>query len=387
MKNYKIGIIGVGGRGRHAYMAHQLDKGFEIVRGADPSDKALAEFKERFPNAATSHDYNDIINDPEISVVFVMAPDFLHEEMATKALLANKHVYCEKPMAITVEGCDRILQAAYQTKAKIFIGHNMRYFDSVLKMKEVIDSGIIGDIQCGWCRHFISYGGDAYFKDWHSEQKNACGLLLQKAAHDIDVMHWLMGSYTKRVVGMGMLTVYDKCERRDPSTPGIASWSDDNFPADKIGPVFSPVIDVEDHNMILMQLENGSQANYVQCHYTPDAERNYTFIGTKGRVENIGDYGNCEVHVWTQRGKRSQPDIVYHLKEKAGSHGGSDPMIIDNFLDFIANGADTNATPIAARNSVATGVMGHYSMRNGNMPQDIPALDPKLVKYFEDGQK
>ena len=43
---------------------------------------------------------------------------------------------------------------------------------------------------------------------------------------------------------------------------------------------------------LLMQLENGAQMTYMQCHYAPDAERNYTFIGTKGRVENIGDYGD-----------------------------------------------------------------------------------------------
>lgn len=103
-----------------------------------------------------------------------------------------------------------------RTGSKLFVGHNMRYFPVVLKMKEIIDSGLIGDVQCGWCRHFINYGGDAYFRDWHSERKNTNGLLLQKGAHDIDVMHWLMGSRTRRVVGMGMLSVYDRCSRRSP---------------------------------------------------------------------------------------------------------------------------------------------------------------------------
>jgi hypothetical protein len=62
-------------------------------------------------------------------------------------------------------------------------------------------------------------------------------------------------------------------------------------------------------------------------------------------------------------------------------------LIIQNFLDFVRNGAATNALPTAARDAVAAGVLGHKSMRNGSMPYDIPPLDPELVRYFADGQR
>ena len=262
----------------------------------------------------------------------------------------------------------------------------MRYFPVVLKMKEVINSGLIGEVQAGWCRHFINYGGDAYFRDWHSEQKNTCGLLLQKGAHDIDVMHFIMGSRTRRVVGMGMLSVYNRCERRTTDEYGDATFRDEQYPPLECTG-FAKDIDVEDHNMIMMQLASGAQATYMQCHYTPDAERNYTFIGTKGRVENIGDSGKCQIHVWTRRGRRDEPDIIHQLKPVTGTHGGADDPIVDNFLDFVANGALTNANPVAARNSVAAGVLGHYSMRNGNIPQDIPELEPEILEYFANNQR
>lgn len=385
-KVYKIGVIGVWGRGSVADSAHLPEKGFVISAGADVNQDNIDKFKEKYPEAVVYNDYKDLLANKEIDMVFITAPDFLHEEMAVAALEANKHIYLEKPMAISIEGCDRILKTAMRTRSKLYIGHNMRYFPVVLKMKEIIDSGMIGEVQCGWCRHFVGYGGDAYFRDWHSEQKNTCGLLLQKGAHDIDVMHWLMGSYTKRVVGMGMLSVYDKCARRDDSTPGCAKWDVNQYPPlTQTG--FSPVIDVEDHNMVMMQLENGAQMTYMQCHYSPDAERNYTFIGTEGRIENIGDYDNCSVHVWTRRGPRATPDIVYNLKPKAGSHGGADPDIVQAFLDFVTKGTKPNVSPIAARNSVAAGVLGHYSMRNGNIPQDIPALPQDVIDYFENGQQ
>ena len=386
MKELKIGVIGAGGRGALARSAHKPEDGCRIIAGADVNNKAFEDFKKHVgEDVFTTNDYREILKIKEIEAVFITSPDFLHEEHALAALNAGKAVYLEKPMAITIEGCDKLLKTAMETKTKLFLGHNMRHFPVILKMKEIIDSGLIGEIQSGWCRHFIAYGGDAYFRDWHSEQKNTTGLLLQKGAHDIDVMHWLMGTYTKSVVGMGMLSIYDKCKRRPASEAGCAKWSNGQWPPlEQTG--FSPVIDVEDHNMIMMQMENGAQASYMQCHYTPDSERNYTFIGTKGRIENIGDSGKCEVHAWTQRGSRQTPDIVYNIKEVEGGHGGADSGIVPSFLDFVRYGKKTNTSPIAARNSVAVGVLGHKSMRSGCALQEIPRLPAKLIEYFEGGQ-
>ena len=79
-------------------------------------------------------------------------------------------------------------------------------------------------------------------------------------------------------------------------------------------------------------------------------------------------------------------DNTYRMPTTVGGHGGADTPIIDNFLDFVRFGAKTNTSPIAARQSVAAGVLGHYSMRNGNNRQDIPALRPELVEYFENNQ-
>jgi len=382
-----IGVIGAGGRGWLSKFAHDPAIGSRIVAACDTNPAPLAKHREAYGDGLfVTDDYRALLARPEVDAVFVTSPDFLHEEHATAALAAGKVVYLEKPMAITVEGCDRILRTARRTGSKLYLGHNMRHFPVILKMKEIIDSGQIGTVEAAWCRHFVGYGGDAYFRDWHSEAKNTTGLLLQKAAHDIDVMHWLAGGYTRTVVGMGKLSVYNRCARRRPDEAGCARWDASQWPPlEQTG--LSPKMDVEDHSMILMQMDNGVQGAYLQCHYTPDAERNYTFIGTRGRVENVGDSDKCEVHVWTRRGPRATPDIVYHLKPASGSHGGSDPLIIGNFLAFVRHGAATNASPTAARDAVAAGVLGHKSMRNGSTPYDIPPLDPELVRYFADGQR
>ncbi len=388
MKTIKIGSIGCGGRGTLVKNAHQPENGFIISAVSDLDENAFKEYKELCgDNIFTTNNYKDILKIDDIDVVFITTPDYLHEEMAINALKAGKAVYLEKPMAITIEGCDRILQTAFETGSKLYLGHNMRHFASVLKMKEIIDSGIIGDIQTVWCRHFINYGGDAYFKDWHSEQRYSNGLLLQKGAHDIDVMHWLAGGFTTKVSGMGKLSVYDKCSRRPTEQKGIVEWNDDNWPPLEQKD-FSPEINVEDSSMIMMQLDNGVQMSYNQCHYAPDCTRNYTFIGTKGRIENIGDTGKCQVWVYTSRKSAfHDPDIKHQLFPVEGTHGGADPLIVNEFLNFVAKNIKTSTNPIAARYAVATGVKATESIRTGGGLLEIPKLSDEIINYFENGQQ
>ena len=393
MKKIHLGLIGAWGlRGtmlRHAL----LEPDVEIVAAADIYEDSLQHCQDYYAQLGQKvevcTDYNTVLQNPKVDGVFIGTPDYLHFAHAKAALEAGKHVYLEKPMTTSVETCDTLLETAYRTKTKLFLGHNMRYLPAILKMKEIIDSGIIGDIQAVWCRHFINYGGEAYFKDWHSEQRHVHGLLLQKGAHDIDVIHWLCGSYSQKVVGMGKLSVYDKASRRSNEARyrpfQVCGWDGIAFPPEQDGQ-FSPIMDVEDHSMILMQLRNGVQANYMQCMYAPTSERNYVFLGTKGKLENIGDVGDCEIHVYTEIRKYREPNIIYKINSNWQDHGGSDTEIMRVFVRFMRNEALPYTSPIAARMAVAAGVAGTESIRNGSIPVSVPNVDAGLEKYFTEGQ-
>jgi predicted dehydrogenase len=330
-------------------------------------------------------DYHNLL-ELELDAVFVTTPDFLHEEHAVAALQAGRAVYLEKPMAITIEGCDRILRTAQEHRAILYVGHNMRHFAVIQKMKEWIDAGAIGQVKVAWCRHFVSYGGDAYFKDWHADRTRSTGLLLQKGAHDIDVLHWLCGSYTRVVTAMGGLTLYDQiADRHNVAERGNASFVEANWPPlTQTG--LNPTIDVEDVSMMLMQLDNGVLASYQQCHYTPDAWRNYTIIGTEGRIENLGDGigdDSC-VRLWNRRTDRFNPEgnETFSLAQRQGGHGGGDPSIVAEFLRYVRQGGDIKTSPVAARYSVAAGYMATQSLRNGSIPLQVPPLDSDLLRYF-----
>jgi len=390
MKELRLAIIGCFGRGRVADNAHDPEHGVRIVAGADKYPDALEVFKARYrekfdfePNCYL--DYREMIEKEKPDGVFITSPDFLHEEHAVFCLEHKVAVYLEKPIAITIAGADRILEAAYRNRTPLMLGHNMRYMSHIMKMKELVDAGAVGEVKSIWCRHFVSYGGDAYFRDWHAREKYCNSLLLQKGAHDIDVIHWLAGGYTERVHGMGNLSVYDKLPRRGEDNLRFigrktAVWDTDHYPATKQKD-FYPWIEVNDLNMINMQLDNGVLACYLQCHYTPDGWRNYTVIGTEGRLENFGMW---RLHLWNHRTDTytEVPDVVYNLPQpKTGTHGGADPKIIRSFVDALRGVYDVHSSPQAARNSVAAGCQGADSIRQNGIPLDVPPLPEHLRNY------
>lgn len=377
----KIGVIGAGGRGRLSTLAVMPGVGGKIVALCDVNPAAFKRYEEVCgTDVFKCEDYRELLARPDVEAVFVSTPDNFHEEHAIAALRAGKHVYLEKPMAITIEGCDRILAEAKKSGKKLYLGHNMRHMLFVQKLKELVDSGAIGQVKAAWCRHFIAYGGDAYFKDWHADRRNSMGMLLQKAAHDIDVLHWVCGGYTTRVVGQGGLTLYDQIKDRHPATErGDATFRDANWPP-LSQKQLNPIIDIEDVSHILMHMDNGVFATYQQCHFTPDAWRNYTIIGTEGRIENLGENKVC---LWNKRGSyKAEGDELFDCTPESGSHGGADPQIAAEFVRYVREGGAILTSPVAARNSVAAGYLGTVSIRSASTPYDIPALAPELVEYF-----
>ncbi|RZU61993.1 Gfo/Idh/MocA family protein [Zhihengliuella halotolerans] len=385
----KVGIVGFGLRSSlHRYI-HRPGAGSVVSAVCDTSERGRADAAEKLPEALVTGDLDELLASG-IEAVLVLTPDHTHREVVTRTLNAGIPTFCEKPLDITVEGADEILETAYRTGTRLYVGHNMRHMPAIRQMREIIESGAIGDVKAVWCRHFVGNGGDYYFKDWHAERRYSNSLLLQKGAHDIDVIHWLAGGYTTSVSGLGELSVYgDVSDRRDNSDRRMGEWfSADNWPGSDQREL-NPVIDVEDVSMVQMRLGNGVLASYQQCHFTPDYWRNYTVIGSAGRIENFGDGPGDFIHVWNTRTTSgfNEPDLRVEIAGDAEGHGGADPLLIAEFLKFATEGGFTQTSPLAARAAVAVGDLGARSLRSGGGALDVPELPADVVRYFEDAQQ
>jgi len=390
MDDLKLGVIGLGVRSELAAYAHRPGRGARIVALCDNRPERLAAAAQRWPEAQRSTDVTEL-RQAGLDAVFVLTPDHTHAAIAATFLEAGVAVFVEKPLAVTVAACDHILETARRHGARLYVGHNLRHAPFVIAMRELIEAGAIGAVKAIWCRHFVGHGGDYYFRDWHADRRNTTSLLLQKGVHDIDVIHWLARGFTARTTALGGLLVYGQVEeRRDRSGELMTEWYDPvrNWPP-LAGSALNPVVDVEDVSMVNLALDNGVLASYQQCHFAPDYWRNYTAIGTEGRLENFGDVeGGAVVKVWTRRSAyRTDADRVVELPAGRGSHGGADAAVVDEFLRFVRDGAPTLVSPVAARHAVAAASAATESLRREGVPVDVPPLAPGLAAYFDEGQR
>lgn len=384
-RTLRLAVVGCGARAGIA--AHALAGGrAEIAAYVDPRLGAAAQAADRVgaPAPPFASVAELLASSTAVDAALVLSPDDTHARLAIDLLEHQVAVYLEKPMTISTADADAVLAAAAGSGTKLYVGHNMRHMAVVRTMATIIARGEIGAVKAIWCRHFVGHGGDFYFKDWHAERARSTGLLLQKGAHDIDVIHHLAGGYTTRVVGMGALTLYDQItDRRDNSARSMPDWFDPHgWPPLSLREL-NPVIDVEDLSMATMQLDNGVLASYQQCHYTPDYWRNYTVIGTEGRLENFGDTAGGVVRVWNRRhGYQARGDQEYPIGGAQAGHGDADLDTMTEFLDFVIDGAPTLTSPVAARHAVATAVAATQSLREGSTPKDVPALPRDVLDHF-----
>lgn len=387
----RVGVVGVGARSRLALNAELEGNDGLVTAVCEPHHLARERVADRLgkdPDSITITSEVAGLIASGIDVAFVTSPDDTHAEVTCQLLEAGIPVYLEKPLAIKMDSATKVLTTAYETGTRLYVGHNMRHMNVVRSMRDLIRSGRIGEVKAIWCRHFVGSGGDFYFKDWHATREHGTGLLLQKAAHDIDVMHWFADSHTTDVVGMGGLTLYDRItDRRDNSDQLMGDWySLDNWPP-LTQKGLNPVIDVEDISMMLMRMESGVFASYQQCHYAPDYWRNYTVIGTEGRIENFGDGEGGVIRLWNKRTHyNADGDETVPIIGDANGHGDADVLTVTEFLNFVRNGTRTDTSPLGAWYAVAAGIEATESLRQGSTPRQVPTLDEEIVQYFNNNQ-
>ena len=152
-----IGIIGAGGRGKSNTqgVAHE-----NIYALCDVNGKALAEAQSKYPRAKTFSDWRQLVDDPRIDAVVISTADHHHAPAAIAALRADKHVYCEKPLAHTVEEA-RLMQAEYtkrRDKLATQMGTQIHATDNYRRVVELVQAGAIGPVREAhvWCGRSIN---------------------------------------------------------------------------------------------------------------------------------------------------------------------------------------------------------------------------------------
>lgn len=214
----RTAFIGVGARGSGLLKQVLAAPNVRITAICDINpqtrDEALSTAKRDNPRSVT--EWKSVLDLKDVDAVFVATPCDLHAEMGAACLEAGKHVYLEKPLAITPEGVARVLKAARRSSALLQIGQQLRYYSSVREAIRQIHSGeltgqtyIMKAHRHGGRRR--PRGGEAgsgdprakIRRDWYADVKRSGDLIVENAVHNIDACNWIANSRPVSAYGHG----------------------------------------------------------------------------------------------------------------------------------------------------------------------------------------
>jgi myo-inositol 2-dehydrogenase/D-chiro-inositol 1-dehydrogenase len=185
----RFGLIGYGLWGRHHAEAIVKAPGAELAAIACQTDRTAAAARERFPVVPVHRDIQALLDDASIEAVDIVVPNHLHEEISVAALEAGKHVLLEKPMALSVAACDRLIAAAEASGKVLTIGHEFRLSTQWGRIKTLIDEGAIGSplyAMVSLYRFPYRQGSGG----WRYDRDRVGSWILEEPVHFFDSVMW-----------------------------------------------------------------------------------------------------------------------------------------------------------------------------------------------------
>lgn len=277
----RVAVIGTGAMGQHHIRIYSEMKDVELV-GICDTDRSRAESLAKTYNTAPYFDHKELLKQ-ELDAVSVAVPTTLHTKIALDAIESGTHLLVEKPIADTLENADTIINAAHDAKVKLMVGHIERFNPAVLKLKEIIDSDMLGKIVSISSRRVGPF----------NPRIRDVGIIMDLGVHDIDVISYLYGRKINEVYA-------------------IAGNGTRPF---------------EDHASILLRCDTNLSGMVETNWLTPHKIRNLTAIGLKGVAYMDYVKQTVELHddAWIRTAKVETKEPLKNELEhfiKAVSNGG-----------------------------------------------------------------
>ncbi len=275
-KKIRVGIVGCGGIANGAHFpAYLREKRVEVVALCDIiPERAEKAKKEHFNSADTYADYKDLLKDESIDVVDICTPNYYHSVIAVDALNAGKHVFCEKPDAVSVEEALKMKGASEKNGKMLMVMRNNRSAPASREMKALIEDGVFGEIyagRCGWIRRRGIPGKGGWFT---TKALSGGGPLIDLGVHMIDLAIWLMGNPTPVSVSGNTFCKFADAEVMDSKESKFGDKKEDG------------IFDVEDLAMGLIRFENGAVLQ-IEFSWASNIKEEKTFVELRGEKAGL----------------------------------------------------------------------------------------------------
>ena len=343
-----IGVIGCGARLR-SLLRRIPGLGSDIVLTAicDPSEASRRAALALTGGARVYDDYRDLVRAPDVDWVLVGSWNCYHREHAVAALEAGKHVYCEKPLATTLDDC-LAMRDAWRASRRIFcLGLVLRYSPHYQRIREILRSGQLGRIVSMEFNETLHYEHGGYIHgDWRRLVRWAGPHVLEKCCHDLDLVLWLTGSIPIRAASFGGVNFFKPenahyVEDLGPHAnglPAFGSWAATTG-STPLNP-FTAEKDIIDNQVAILEFESGIRATFHTNCATNLPERRMYICGTEGTLRADVRTGSIEY-----RRIGHQEELQRADTGAKGGHGGGDQILASSLRDTILNGTTPLADP------------------------------------------
>jgi predicted dehydrogenase len=402
----RVAIVGAGFRGAGTWGKELLANCGEWVELVGLSDRNPMRLERARAAIAVDTpifaDCRVMLAETRPDTLIVCTPDDTHAGMIVTALEAGVDVLTEKPMTITAENCRTILAAERRTGRRVDVGFNYRFSPTARKIKEVLLSGVIGEIisvDFHWYLD-VQHGAD-YFRRWHAFMAHSGSLFVHKATHHFDLLNWYLDADPAEVFARGALRRYGRAGPfRGPrcktcphagecdfffdlaSHPWLETLYEDPSNEDgyvRDACVFREEIDIFDTMSAAILYGNGVQVSYSLNTFMPIEGYHLAFNGKKGRVQ-IRQY---ERQAWETPPedeilvlKNFGPAERIRVPHQPGGHFGGDPALQRMlFAPDMADPLGQRAGARAGAVSVLCGVAAVDSVRSGAPVKVMPLLE------------
>ena len=195
MNQTGFGVIGAGLFGENHALAYSRLPGVDLVAVCDSNEERAIEVADKYGATSYYTNYTELLARPDIAAVSIATPDFAHREIALAAAKAGKHILCEKPLALTIEDSQAIVDAARENGVKLMVDFHNRVNPPFVAVKEGIDAGEIGEPAYAYVRLSNTTFVPMEMLSW-AGQSSALWFL---ASHTVDLMRFLLDDEVRRV--------------------------------------------------------------------------------------------------------------------------------------------------------------------------------------------
>jgi len=185
----KVGIIGAGFMGETHAAAYKEIQDAEIVAIVDKVEEKGEKLTKKFGGKYYSN-IDEMLEKEDVDCIDICLPTFLHLEMLKKGAEAKKHILCEKPLTLSLEDADKMIEIVEKNKVKAMVGHVLRFWPEYVSARELALSGRLGEPLYAFCER-LTVPPQWYEDKWGLNEKNSGGVPLDLSIHDLDYLIWL----------------------------------------------------------------------------------------------------------------------------------------------------------------------------------------------------